>query len=184
MAILFLLATIAAMAQNRGTQESVARSAGGVSPSSGPSEQFGFGASNQGFHFQFAATALLHVGVNFNLDLASYDSAETTVTATGYEIGPYVKFLLAEGLVQPYAYASFSILRQGAAGSSIGGSGRGGEGGNGVEYRVRLALGAEHFFSRSVGVYSHVGLINAFVSEPASFHIGLVGAAAGAEFFF
>jgi hypothetical protein len=152
-----------------------------------PEQQFGFGASNEGFHIHYAFEPRLHIGLNLNLDLDSYDSLGVTYSRTNYEFGPYLKYLVRADIVQPYLYASFSIIRAGSgAASIIKGSGRLTAEGRvpDVEMRVKIAFGGEHFFSRNVGIYSQVNLIDAFVSDPASFHIGLAGAAVGGEFFF
>jgi hypothetical protein len=153
-----------------------------------PLHQFGFGASNAGFHIQYSFSRIFHAGLHLNIDLNSYDSASTTVSGSNYEIGPYVKYLLLDsGVVTPYIHTTLVMIRPAHSESSlIRGSRRLKADGTPptLEVRLTLSFGAEHFFNRNVGVYAHVDVARAFLDDPTSFNLGLVGAVAGVEFFF
>jgi hypothetical protein len=153
-----------------------------------PLHQFGFGASNAGFHLQYSFSTTFHAGLHLNIDLNSHDSASTTLSGSNFEIGPYVKFLLMDsGMVAHYVHAALVMIRPGHAESSlIRGSRLMKADGTWprLESRFTLSFGAEHFFNRHVGVSAHVDVARAFLDDPTSFNVGLVGGVAGIEFFF
>jgi hypothetical protein len=153
-----------------------------------PLHQFGFGASNVGFHIQYSFSPTFHAGLHLNIDLNSYDSASTTVSGSNYEIGPFLKYLLLDsGMVIPYVHTALVMIRPSHSESSlIRGSRRPKADGTwpSLETRLTLSFGAEHFFNHHVGVYAHVDVARAFLDDPTSFSVGLVGGVAGVEFFF
>jgi hypothetical protein len=153
-----------------------------------PDQQFGFGVNNRGGHIQFALGPAFHLGLNLALDFQK-DSARSE---TYYDFGPYAKFLFSGDVIKPYAYGALGVVQRstGSANLFLNGSDT-----NTVdvnlpdpEIRLYLAFGAEHFFNQNVGIYGHVNLLNSLLAGGArpqpTLDVGLLGAAAGVEFFF
>jgi hypothetical protein len=150
-----------------------------------PDQQFGIGLNNAGLHIQYAMGPAFHLGMNLNLDVNKLDNAKPDI----YHFGPYAKFLFSGGVVMPYAVAAVGVLKPGTG--KIGIQGRKGMPDSAyiflpdAELSIKLAAGAEHFFSQNVGVYGQVNILHTVIHPtPNTLNLGLLGAVVGIEFFF
>jgi hypothetical protein len=154
-----------------------------------PDRQFGFGINDRGLHVQYAIGPAFHVGVNLALDFHK-DSAHSE---TFYDFGPYAKFLMGGSVIKPYAFAALGVVQPN---TGLAKYTRNPEGGTGTvevelpdaELRLYAAIGGEHFFSESVGVYGHVNLLDVMLAGGENDEVvvdgGLLGGTVGVEFFF
>ncbi len=128
-----------------------------------PSSQFGIGAGTSGFQLQYAISPAFQLGANFGLLVTSpsVGDGETQIT-----IGPYARFLF-EGTVNPFIQAGINIVSGDATTTSL-----------------YAAPGLEYFFSRNVGVYGLVGLLDIPFEDGATKTFGLSGGAVGVEWYF
>jgi hypothetical protein len=150
-----------------------------------PDQQFGVGLNNAGLSIQYAMGPAFHLGLNLNLDVNRTDDVKPSI----YNFGPYAKFLFASDFFKPYALAAVGVLKPGTG--KLGVRGRTGMPDSiyaflpDVELSVKLAGGAEYFFSQNVGVYGHVNLLHLIMHPtPTRTDLGLLGAVFGVEFFF
>jgi hypothetical protein len=151
-----------------------------------PDQQFGVGFNNRGGHIQYAVGPAFHIGLNLNLDFQK----EKEFSETYYNFGPYAKFLFSGTVLKPYAWAGIGLVQPNTGSIAV----RSDPDNPGktikvdlpdAQFRVMLALGAEHFLNQNVGVYGHVNLIDAKISpDPSTVGFGLQGGTAGLEFFF
>lgn len=150
-----------------------------------PDQSFGFGINNAGLHIQYAMGPAFHIGFNLNLDVNRNDANKPDI----YHFGPYAKYLFSGGIFHPYLFGAVGVLQPGSG--QIGVQGRTGQSDSVyarlpvAELSVKLAAGAEHFFSEDFGMYGHVNLISAVLSPaPVTTGLGLQGAVVGIEVFF
>jgi hypothetical protein len=150
-----------------------------------PDQQFGIGVNNAGLHIQYAMGPAFHLGMNLNLDVNKLDEFKPDI----YSFGPYAKFLFSGGVVTPYAFGAIGVLKPGTG--KFGVAGRKGLPDSvytylpEAEFSIKLAAGAEHFFSQNVGVYGHVNFLHLVLHPtPTRRNFGLLGAVFGVEFFF
>ena len=151
-----------------------------------PSRQFGVGIDNRGGHVQYALVPGVHFGVGLDysrlqIDCFNYDYNDVELA---FNLGVYAKYLFPAGPLQPYALAGIELSRppiQNITGECV----------HPVDLvdareEIYLALGGEHFFNRSVGIYGQVRVFTVKMDpEPAPIYgLGLMGGAAGVEFFF
>jgi hypothetical protein len=150
-----------------------------------PDQQFGIGLNNAGLHIQYAMGPAFHLGLNLNLDLNRRDELKPSI----YNFGPYAKFLFSGGIFKPYALGAVGVLKPGTG--KFGIAGRKGMPDSlfvylpEAELSVKLAGGAEYFFSQNVGIYGHVNVLHTVLHPaPNTLNLGLLGAVFGVEFFF
>lgn len=96
----------------------------------------------------------------------------------------YFKFIFAGEVIKPYAYASLGVIKPGTGRFVVSRYGGVSATAPETELELKVAFGAEHFFNRNVGLYGHVNLADILLSTPSNTDFGLLGAVAGAEFFF
>jgi hypothetical protein len=176
-----ILVVIVSAAASAGAQAIIDKNRSPMSPD----QQFGIGVNNAGLHIQYAMGPAFHLGLNLNLDVNKLDESKPEI----YHFGPYAKFLFSGDLIKPYAVAAVGVLKPGTG--NLGVAGRKGMADSvfanlpDTELSLKLAAGAEHFFSQNVGVYGHVNLMHFVVHPtPNTFDLGLLGAVFGMEFFF
>lgn len=132
---------------------------GGVAPSS----QLGIGLNTSGATVQYAATPSLQ----FGLEAGFYSTTQSGTTVSGYEIGPYARFLL-EGTVNPFIQVGFRAIKAGGVSTSD----------------IYAGVGLEYFISRNVGIYAEASVLTLALSDPSSTTIALAGDRAGLEWYF
>jgi hypothetical protein len=154
-----------------------------------PASQFGFGINDRGLHVQYALGPAVHIGLNLALDFYK-DSARSE---TYYDFGPYAKFLLSGGVVNPYGWLGLGLVQPHTGSATYTRHPESGTGDVNVdlpdmEMRLYAAVGGEHFFNDNVGVYAHVNLLNALLAGGENDEVvvdgGLLGGTVGVEFFF
>jgi hypothetical protein len=150
-----------------------------------PDQQFGIGINNAGLHIQYAMGPAFHIGMNLNLDVNKLDLSKPNI----YNFGPYAKYIFSGPVIKPYALAAVGVLKPGTG--KFGVHGRKGMPDSvfaylpDAELSVKIAAGAEYFFSQNVGIYGHVNLMHAVIHPtPTSTDFGLIGSVFGLEFFF
>ncbi len=150
-----------------------------------PDQSFGFGINNAGLHIQYAMGPAFHLGFNLNLDVNRNDEEKPDI----YHFGPYAKYLFSGGLFHPYIFGAVGVLQPGSG--LIGVQGRLNQSDSvfaklpNAELSVKLAAGAEHFFSEDFGMYGHVNILSTVISPtPTTIGFGLQGAVVGLEVFF
>lgn len=150
-----------------------------------PEQQFGIGINNAGLHIQFAMGRAFHLGMNLNLDVNSIDGSKQDI----YHFGPYAKFIFSGGIIKPYMLGAVGVLQPGSG--KIGLQSRTGQADSFYVYlpdpelSIKIAGGAEYFFSRNIGLYGHVNVFTTVLHPtPTRLNVGLLGAVVGAEFFF
>ncbi len=129
-----------------------------------PSSQFGIGAGTSGAQLQYAISPSFQIGSNVGLNITSPAVGDAITTIT---IEPYAR-LLFEGVVNPFIQAGISIV---SASSTTNTS-------------LYAAPGLEYFFSRNVGVFGLVGLLNIPFQDGATKVFGITGGAVGVEWYF
>jgi hypothetical protein len=147
----------------------------GTAQAQTPDQQFGLGilvGDGNGITAAYALTPAIHVGLQLSYVSASGGSGSTSSSF----IAPYGKFLfMGPGLLRPFINAQFASVE---AGETVGG----------VTSSVRrnyilAAGGAEYFFTRNLGAYGQVRLLQLGL-DPSTTTIGLGVAQLGIEYFF
>ncbi|HVK37433.1 MAG TPA: hypothetical protein VNA88_02790 [Candidatus Kapabacteria bacterium] len=146
-----------------------------------PNQQFGIGINTGGIQLQYALSPGLQIGLTTTIAAASQDS----ISATGYGLAPYVRFLL-EGKVNPYFEAGFQYAKLSSDNFLVEGV---------STSTIFVAFGLEYFINPNVGLFAHGSLFNfqlgrdievgtTTVEEPSVVAFGFFSPVAGLEWYF
>lgn len=146
-----------------------------------PNQQFGIGVNTGGFQLQYALSPGLQIGLSTTIASASQDS----ISATGYGVAPYVRFLL-EGKVNPFFEAGFEYAKISSDNFLVEGT---------STSTIFVAFGLEYFVNPNFGIFAHGSLFNlqlasdvevlgTTVEQPSVVAFGFFEPVAGIEWYF